>query len=278
MIDSALSMSAELAAELGASNRRLLIDPRTLPVRFHNMKAMGQSAAHCLASFQDRRFDSLPIRIGAGSHAMMFDQPWTVFPGKVRNGKVWDAFKSEHSDKPILNAKERDVAEAIAASVRAHDEAAALLFGPEMIREQTINWQQLGRSRRSTPDVRGPHWIVELKTTRCAEPGRFTRDGMFRGYHAQLADQMNAVEYETGRRPSKAYIVAVESSPPHVVTVMELTDRAIERGDSLCRGWLERLLVCEADNSWPGYRECIEMFDVGDDPVDLVFGGEDDSE
>lgn len=274
MIDSALAMSAELAAELAVNDRRLLIDPRSMPVRFHNLKAMAQSAAHCFESFQARNFDSLAIRVGAGTHAMLFEQPYTVFPGKVRNGKQWDTFKSEHSDKPILSRKEHRRASEIAGAIRCHDEASALLFGPGAIRESTIEWEQLGRKRRSTPDVRTDRWVVELKTTRCSEPNRFTRDGLFRGYHAQLADQMAAVEYQTGKRPAKAYIVAVESVPPYAVTVLELTERALERGAALCRGWLERLIVCETNNSWPAYRECIEMFDVPEDEIDLVFGGD----
>lgn len=278
MNDPALSMTAELAAELASNNLRLLVDPRTQPARFHNLKAMAQSAAHCFESFQSTRWDSLALRIGAGSHAMLFNQPYAVFTGKVRNGKVWDAFKEEHADKPILSVRERKRAEAIAASIRRHGEASALLFADGAIHEQTILWEQLGRARRSTPDVRHPHWVVELKTTRCSEPNRFTRDGTFRGYHAQLADQLEAVRFETGRRPDKGYIVAVESVPPHAVTVLELTERALDRGAALCRGWLEQLLVCEGANHWPAYRECIEMFDVADDEIDLVFSDNADAD
>lgn len=151
-----------------------------------------------------------------------------------------------------------------------------LLFGPGVVHEQTLEWEQCGRKRRSTPDVRSEHYVTELKTTRCAEPGRFVRDGLFRAYNAQIADQIAAVAAVTGKRPSKGYVVAVESTPPYPVTVFELTPRALERGEQLVRLWLERLLVCEASNHWPAYRECIESFDVPEDDIELVFGDEEE--
>lgn len=276
MDDDAERMTAELADEL-ASNERRVIDPRGVPVRFSHLKAMAQSPAHCFNAFQEsERRETLAIRIGSGVHAMLFGQPVVRWEGKVRNGKVWDAFKAAHAGAAILTRKEWARAEAIAASVRRNEHAARLLFGPATLREQTIHWEQLGRARRSTPDVRAPHYVVELKSTRCAEPGRFCRDATFRGYHAQMVDQLAAVEYETGIRPEKAYVVAVETLPPYVVTVLELTPRALDRGSQLCRLWLERLLVCEQANHWPAYCESIDVFDVADDDLELTFG--DDAE
>lgn len=277
MDDDTERMTAELADEL-ASNERRIIDPRGVPVRFSHLKAMAQSPAHCFNAFQEsERRETLAIRIGSGVHAMLFDQPVVRWEGKVRNGKVWDAFKAAHAGAAILTRKEWARAEALASAIRRHDEASELLFGAGVIHERTIQWEQCGRARRSTPDVRGPHYVAELKTTRCAEPGRFVRDGLFRAYNAQIADQMLAVQHETGKWPGKGYVIAVESMPPYPVTVFELTPRALERGEQLCRLWLERLLVCEADNHWPAYRECIEMFDTPDDDVELIFGDDEEA-
>lgn len=267
-------MTAELVDELRSSERRL-VDPRSMPARFHNLKAMGQSAAHCLSSFQDPDWkDTLALRVGKGVHAILFDLPIAIWTGKVRNGKAWDAFRLEHDGKTILTRKEHARAQAVADSIRRHHEASLLLFSDDAVREQTILWAQCGRARRSTPDVRGRYHVVELKTTRCAEPNRFCRDAMFRGYHAQLADQRAAIQHETGVLVPKAYIVAVETVAPYPVTVLELTERALERGAALVRGWLERLLVCEASGSWPAYAECSVPFDVPDDEISLTFGDE----
>lgn len=270
-------MSAELADEL-ASNERRVVDPRGVPARFFHLKAMAQSPAHCFDAFQSTRaWDSLATRIGSGTHAMLFNKPVVMWTGKVRNGKVWDKFRADNAGSTILTRKEWARAEAIAGAIRRHSEASELLFGTGTVHEQTIEWEQCGRKRRSTPDVRAPHYVVELKTTRCAQRDRFVRDGLFRAYNAQVADQLLAVEAHTGKRPSKGYVVAVETTSPYPVTVLEMTPRALERGEQLCRMWLERLLVSEAANYWPAYSECIESFDVPDDDIELAFGDDEEA-
>lgn len=281
MNEQAIAMTAELRDELAANNLRRLIDPASRPARFHNLKAMGQSAAHCFQSFQDERDkESLSMRLGSGSHAILFGQPVALFdaPSKKgtgkspRNGAVWEAFKAAHADEVILNAKEMRRAQSIANAIKSNEIAARLLFSPGVKFEETILWKQGNRTRRSTPDARGTSYIVDLKTTRCAEPDRFTRDAIRYGYHAQLADYRCAVEALVGVKPKECYIIAVETVPPYAVTTLELTARALDRGEALCRGWMERLLVCEENSHWPAYRECIETFDVPDDDIDLVFG------
>ncbi|MGH7175810.1 MAG: PD-(D/E)XK nuclease-like domain-containing protein [Tepidisphaeraceae bacterium] len=279
MTEAALAMSAELADELARNGRRKVIDPRTVPLRFHHLKATGQSPAHGYQSFQDDRWDTLALRLGKGTHAMLFGQPIAIWDqpaakgsGRApRNGKAWDAFRSANSHATVLNRNEHDKASRIVTSIRSHELASELLFAPGVLHESTINWTQDGRARRSTPDARGTTHFVELKTTRCAQPDRFRRDGMYRAYHAQLADQANAIEASTGNRPWSAYIVAVETVEPYVVQVMQLTQRALEQGDQLCRDWFSRVRTCEESGQWPGYQAGVCEFDIPDERIDLRF-------
>lgn len=269
-------MSAELRDELAESTRRRLINPADEPVRFHHLKAMGQSALHCFASFQSDREESLALRLGAGTHALTFGQPVVVWTGKVRNGKVWDAFKAEHAGKIILNQKEHAKSKAIADALRSHPIASRLLFGPDVLHEDTIWWEQDGLRRRSTPDARSKSHLVELKTTRCADPERFARDARFRGYHAQVADYRDAMIAANGYAPKDCYLIAVESVRPYAVTVFRLTDRALELGQRAVRGWRERFVECLKSNAWPSYCESIADFDVQDDAdLELLFGDDD---
>lgn len=243
------------------------------PVRFSALKHMSRSPAHFLHAAESGFEETLAMRLGSGCHAILFAQPCIVFPGKVRNGKVWDAFEAEHAEKCILNAREYDQAQAMADAILCHFDARRLLFADDVVHESTIHWQQLGRDCSGTPDVRGGKYIVDLKTTRCAEPGRFVRDGGFRHYPAQLAWYMDGVIASHLGTPSEAYIVAVESTPPHPVTVLRLTDRALMQGRKACRIWLERLLGCERDDRWPGYVESIVDFDA-DEPLELEVEGQ----
>jgi hypothetical protein len=281
-VDSATDrMSAELAAELGANNRRLVVDPRTMPLRFSRLKAMGQSPAHCLQAFQDQYDETLATRLGSGAHALLlgkpvaiWDQPAKKGKGKApRNGEAWETFKTANVGATILNAKEHAKATEIANAIRKNEHARELLFAPGTLVEAPIMWEWGGRKCQSTPDARRKRRLVELKTTRCAEPSRFARDAVYRAYHGQCAFYGLAMEAEEGERPEESFIIAVESIRPYPVTVLRLSDRAIEHGEMLCRAWFERLRTSEATNQWPEYLQEIGTLDIPDpDGFELAFG------
>lgn len=246
------------------------------PVRFSHLKYMSRTPMHFRWALDNVVEETLAMRLGSGAHAALFEQPIAVFTGKVRNGAKWQEFEAEHAGQCILNVREYDQANRIADAVREHDLAYTLIFATDAVREQRVYWEQLGLKRCGTPDVRTARYIVDLKTTKCADPARFARDGAFRSYHAQLADYTDGVSLSGLGTPAEAYIVAVESSPPHPVTVLRLTDNAIDQGRRLCRVWMERLLTCERANHWPGYVEGIVDFDV-DVPLELEFGDDEEA-
>lgn len=255
--------------DLAAARR--YVDPRSLPARFHHLKAAGECGAKCLHAFQGDGADTLAKRIGSGAHAMLFDRPFAVWrqrakqnPKKIapRSGAAWKAFQAEHIGAVIMTVAEHAHAERIYDAVHLNSKAGPLLFGPGMVYETPIIWSELGRGRQSTPDARGPSHNVELKTTRCAAPLVFARDAERMSYHAQLADQRAAIAYERqGRAPRESYIVAVENRPPYIVQVYELPAALLELGDKLRRIWLEKLQVYEASNMWGGYSQRIETLE-----------------
>jgi hypothetical protein len=268
-------VSAELAAMIAENPY-----PMGVPMRFSWLKAMGRSPAHCINAIRNEWEPSLSMRIGLGGHSLLLGgPPIAVYPGKVRRGKEYDAFELEHANDIILSESEAETARAINDAVRANKLACQVLFGDGMIYERTIHWNWQGRAFRCTPDARSGRHIVDLKTTRDAEPERFLRDATRMGYHAQIALYALAMEAETGRKPRDHYIVAVENKPPHCVTVLELTPRAIEQGDKLNREWMTRFLECERANNWPGYAESIVPFDVLDGLMDeLIFEDDEKAE
>lgn len=265
-------LSAELGEQLEQNDARPEIDPRTVPVRFSNLKHMARSALHYWDAVQLDRQDTLAMRLGRGAHAMVLGMPVVKWVGKTRNGKVWDKFKDAHPDAEILNRKEWAVAEGMANAIRRHPIAAPLLFEGTVLEEQ-IEWEWLGRKCTSRPDCRrGTEHVTDLKTTQCAEPNKFKRDAMYRGYNAQLAFYGLAVEHLTGVRPESLYVVAVESKRPYAVTVLRMDEDARIQGEKLCRIWFEQLLVCESSNTWPAYTDAIATFDLpgGGSPDDVI--------
>ena len=259
--------------DLNATTRRL-IDPRTLPARFHHLRAAGECGAKVLHAFQGDGAETLAKRLGSGTHALLFDRPLAVWrqpakknPKKIapRSGDVWKKFQIKHAGAVILTVSEHAHAQRMCDAIRGNAKAEPLLFGPGMTYEQSIIWSECGRSRQSTPDARGPSHNVELKTTRCAAPLPFGRDAEKMAYHAQLADQRAAIAYERqGRGPRESYIVAVENVPPYVVQVYEVPETLLEAGDKVRLAWLERLQVYEATDLWRGYSDRIETLEFPD--------------
>lgn len=243
----------------------------TSPVRFSALRRMSQSPAHYRWAVENDTEQTLAMRLGSGFHELMSGQSVAVFDG-IRRGKAWDAFQAEHEHETILNVREHAQASALVAALRSDPLAAPLVERAGSV-EKLLGWQYGQRECRGTPDAYGNGVLLELKSTRCAEPGKFNRDGLFRGYHSQVAWYLDGLA-QCGIAVSDAYLIAVESTPPHPVTVMRVTDRALDRGRRLYRFWWEQLMVCESSNDWPGYCGSIMDFDAPDDSLQLVVDGE----
>jgi hypothetical protein len=259
-----IGLSARLAAELAVNSR---VDPRTVPCRFSLLKQFSQSPLHYWHACQDRFEETLSMRLGSGAHAILFGQPYVVWTGKVRNGKAWDAFEAEHDGALILNQRELEQAQAMAASIRSHEQAMRLLFAPGTVHEQRIDWTFQGRAFRSTPDAASNSHIVDLKCLRSADPDKVMWQSRNMYYHAQAAlyrECMNSV----GADIRDNYLVVVENKAPYPVTVLRFTDNALDMGMRSVALWMERLRQCEASGIYPGYTQCVVDLDLPGDGLD----------
>lgn len=298
-------MSVLLRDELARNEyRRKLVDPRTVPLRFHNLKAIGRSAAHCFESFQATGDSTLAQRLGSGVHAILMGQPVKVWnqPSEAslkrrekaklagaplppitaapRSGKEWDKFERDNPSCTILTQTEFDESVRMATAIRNNPEAQAWLDAPGVAYEQTILWSQGGIDRRSTPDLRCPRRITEVKTTRSAAPGQFRWDVKRFCYHAQLVDQRNAARAKFGAAPDELCIIAVEKTRPYVTQTYRLTPRDIELGEQILGAWFNAYRVALDSDAWGGYADGTIDLDVPDDSDDgeITFGVEDEGE
>jgi hypothetical protein len=250
------------------------VNPRNVPVRFSHLKKMALSPAHYLdaiAEDEEQGEDTPSLRFGRLCHALILRgiEAFAVWDGD-RRGNAWKSFRDGNADRDIVTLKEFDKARRVADVVWNHHDASLLLQGEHEIK---VPWSLMGRACHSTLDVLGARHVTDLKTTRLAAPGWFSRDALRRYYHAQLAWYLDAAQRGSDLPVREAYIVAVETSRPYAVTCFELTPRALEEGRKLCRLWFEQLLACEAAGDWPGYVQTTVPLDVADD-VELEFAPE----
>ena len=238
------------------------------PVHFSDLKWMAKSPAHYRAALEADR-DTSAMRLGRAVHAYVLGSVQPLVWAGDRRTKAWKEFKTANEGAEILTVDEHDSARRMADSVLRHPHAPQYLRG---YREMTIDWTFLGRACRSTLDVLGKSFVTDLKTCTTSDPVKFGWQAQKMAYPAQLAFYQDAAVDSGLGQPDQAYIVAVESSAPYVVTVLRLTDRALEQGRRQIRLWFERLLACEQCDTWPGYVESIVDLDVPDDDIELTFG------
>lgn len=245
------------------------------PIHFSSLKQIGKSPLHYKAR-HDKTEEHTPeqerqMRIGTLAHKLILEPDRTdvaVFQGKVRNGKVWEAFEAEHAGQLIVTVKEMERGQHIAARVHADPLASKRLIG---IKEGELpTWTWLGRTCGGRPDVLGDRFTTEVKTSPDTSPGWMARHCLRMVYHGQLRWYNIGAETLFKRPYDEAYIVAVEVKEPFAVTTFRLTPRALEAGERICRSWMERLLACEAADEWPGYAQHEIDLDVIEDEA-LIY-------
>lgn len=233
-----------------------------IPLRFSHLKKLALSPAHYRHAVEHSD-DFRQLRVGSATHALVFENELVCCYDGIRRGKEWEQFKLDHTGCILLNRAEYDDASAIAQAVKKNPLVQELgLLDGEGISETTLDWKYCGRVARSTPDRFTRHFVLDLKTTRCAKPDWFMREITKMAYHSQLAFYQDAIEHVHGYRPDAAYIVAVESKAPYPVVVFRLTPELLEAGHRQCRAWFEQLKIAEDSNCWTGYTDSIVVADV----------------
>lgn len=234
------------------------------------LKEMSRSPAHCrhVALRPDGGESTLAMRLGSGVHALTFGTPAVVATPLRRGTKARETFEAEHDGAVILSPAEYRTASGMAEALRNHPIAAPYLLGPGVEVEVPMAWQVNGRAYRTRgiDFVKRGHWIGELKSARTAQPGRFERDQLRALYPAQVECYDEGEAIVTGRdrarHPLKKLIIAVEPTPPHVVTVYVLAPSAIRQAVRDIGLYRSILATCEASNEWPGYSLSEVPFEV----------------
>lgn len=250
-------------------------DPRTVPVSWSWLKGMAKcpAMARHIASQPDGGEQSLAMRMGSGLAAEVLGTPYVVYPGR-KQGKAWEAFEAEHADVPILNAREHGIVLGMANALRNHPVAAPLLFGPGVEHEVPMSWKVDGRAYRTrgVDFIKRGAWVGELKQARTVQPGWFERDRLRELYPCQveLYDEGEALitKRDRDRHPLKKYIVAVEPTPPYLVTVFYLDPIAVDFACHTIGLYRSQLRSCEASGEWPGYALAPVPFEVRTQPTE----------
>lgn len=235
-------------------------------LHFSELKEHRFSAAHVKLACETAREVTRPMRVGYVTDRLVFAGPmgggFVVYEGE-RRGNAWKDFQAKHQATCIVTAPEYAEASAAAEAVLKDPRAMALIEGAEV--QRVAKWEAYGLPCASgiegerggfdilnlNPKGRAPY-IGDLKVTRSAAPHDLARQAWSQLWHAQGAWYLDGAE-ALGWRVPDFVLIAVESTPPHCVTVARVPAQLLELGRRSLVLWTETHRACEAAGEWPGY-------------------------
>ena len=97
-------------------------------------------------------------------------------------------------------------------------------------------------------------YIVDYKTTQCAETFRFNADIWKMGYYFQAGMYAEGVKTCKKLRKLPGFLfVAQEKKPPYSVNVIEVSEEVMKAGVAKFHELLGKYHSCKVLDSWPGY-------------------------
>lgn len=249
---------------LSSSGARKLLPP-SCPAKFKHWLSEGQPPS--------REFDFGHAAhrevLGAGPQLVVVDA--ADYRTKAAQTARDEAYAA--GAVPVL-AGEYEVVRAMAAALRAHPIASALLDPSRGRPEQTLVWlDATGVWCRGLVDHL-PYWepdrrliISDYKSCRSAAPEDLRRCMHSYGYHQQLdwylagAEALNLAG--AGQQPAGVFIFQ-EKTPPYLVTVAQPDRTALDIARTRNRKALAVYRTCADTGTWPAYA---------DDVIDLALPG-----
>ena len=243
---------------LSASGAKLLVPPST-PAHYRWAMDHAQptkkafdlgTAAHALALGTGPELVEIPDEILAKNGA-----------ASTTDSKAFIAEARERGAIP-LKADELAQIRAMADALRAHPIAGRLFTPGNGKPEQSLFWQDVnGVTRRArldwlpSPTASGRLIIPDLKTTVCAEPGKWIRQSVDYGVHMQHANYVEGVK-KLGLADDAALVFVVqEKTAPYLVSVIEIDTVGVSIGRDLMDMASRRFAHCHTTGTWPGYGD-----------------------
>lgn len=175
--------------------------------------------------------------------------------------KAWkDAvFAAKRDGLTVITGQMLAKAQAMAAAVTAHPEAGRLLAAATDHEVSAYADHPSGARVRARFDLICPEAVVDIKTTRDADPENFGRSMHAFGYHISAANYLD-IARANGLDVDRFDLIAVEKEPTpggdYRVSVMEIHPDAIDLG---------RELMAEACARWLALGKRIDLPSYGDE-------------
>jgi len=235
-----------------------------------NLKYMNSSSP---LHFKEKFLSGAPLEeltsdavvLGSASHSLVLTPdlfaheflPMPLCDGRTKEGKkIKSDTLSLAEGRKVISDSIYSKACHISESVLS-DAASRKLFDGDFIPEAAFFWKCpfSGLMMRSKLDgiAGNGEYIIELKTTRSAEPSKFERDAYNMGYDLSAFHYLEGVRQSGFENCKDVYIIAVETEAPYAVQCYKASERFLASGNEK---WLDAVNKLEQglnQSIWPGY-------------------------
>ncbi len=203
---------------------------------------------------------------GTAAHALLLEpeefyaQYVTIkkFDRRTKLGKAGYAdFVSANKGKKLVTEDDFKMMEKIILNINNHALAKRLLDGG--VKEQSIFWTdpRTGVRLRIRPDLRSPHAIVDLKSTKDASREGFKWEARKYGYDLSAAMYQDGCFHAFGEELPFAFLAA-EKTGPCAVALYPACQAMLEEGYNWYRKAVEKYAQCLETDHWPLYQDGTE--------------------
>lgn len=230
---------------------------------YHRSEALGSTSLKTLATKTPAHYQhdkthpkfSDAFTLGTAAHSLILEDDTSgieiVFADNwlTKAAKEAKAAALAAGKQPLLS-KEVTQIEAMRYAVMNHPQARDLFTGHQA--EQSVFWEEDGLALKCRPDAWKPGLLIDLKTTRDANPNEFGKTAHEFGYHQSAAHYIDGVKAATGEE-LPFHFVLVEKTEPYLVSVVELDVEAVNIGRQLNDRAKRIYRECVESGNWPGY-------------------------
>lgn len=178
--------------------------------------------------------------------------------------KAQAEFRAANPGKIVMAKGDRERLIGMGAAIRAHPTAGKLIRATARA-ELTLVWRDhatgIPCKARLDSFIGGGLGTLDLKSTKCAAPGAFSRSLFDYGYDVQAAMVVDGLE-AVGIKDGPFTIVAAEKEPPYAVAVYTIGPDSIAVGRARYREVLHQIVQAERTGVWPGYPEDAVQIDI----------------
>lgn len=228
------------------------------------LNEIWKSPAHYKLSLEERK-ETDALKLGSLVHCLIlepdnFDRDFAVAPNIDKrsnaNKEIYAIFEQENAGKLIVTNEQFELAKMLTEKVMQNEIANKLLSGKGE-NEIALFWEdeETKVKCKAKLDRIKNGIVIDLKTTRSAQPDDFMRSAYEYGYHRQSAWYSDGYEQCFKEQPKGFVFIAIETVPPYNVAVFEATELFKEIGRIEARKNLQTYKTCKETDNWFGYAE-----------------------